>query len=116
MKQLSKPLGNAKLKQLRKPLDSDRRGKTAIVAALFAGAALIIASGAWFGVYSVMNSVSFKVMNTSIPGFVLALLVMYFGVRSVLSVKKLSEVILKDASHFSWSNFRRAKPAKSRQI
>ncbi len=102
------------MKQLRKPLGRDKRGKVAAVAALFAGAALIIASGAWFGVYSVMNSVSFKVMDTSIPGFVLALLVVYFGVRSVLSVIKLSEVVMKDASQFSWSNFKRAKPAKSR--
>jgi hypothetical protein len=38
----------------------------------------------------------------------------YFGVRSVLSVIKLSEVVMKDASQFSWSNFKRAKPAKSR--
>jgi FtsH-binding integral membrane protein len=102
------------MKTIRKPLGRDKRGKMATVTALFAGAVLITCSGAWFGVYSVVSNVSFRVMNTSIPGFVLALLVVYFGVRSFLSVNKLSKVILKDSSYFSWSNFKRAKPAKSR--
>jgi hypothetical protein len=102
------------MKQLRKPLGQDKGGKLATVAALYAGAAIIMGSGLWFAVFSITNDISFKIMNTSIPGFVLALLVIYFGVRSVLSVRKLSQVILKDASHFSWSNFKRAKPAKSR--
>ena len=104
----------SKMKQLRKPLGQDKRGKQAMIVALLVGAALITGSGLWFAVYSVLNNVSFRVMNTSIPGFVLALLVIYFGLRSLLSVKKLSQVIMKDAAHFSWSNFKRAKPAKSR--
>lgn len=102
------------MKNLRKPLGQDKKGKVATVAALLTGAVLIAGSGLWFAVYSIINDVSFKIMNTSIPGFVLALLVIYFGVRSILSVRKLSQVILKDSSHFSWSNFKRAKPAKSR--
>jgi hypothetical protein len=106
--------GELHVKKIRKPLGRDKRGKTAIVAALFTGAVLITGSGAWFAVYSLMGNISFKVMNTTIPGIVLALLVMYFGIRSFLSVNKLSKVILKDSSYFSWSNFKRAKPAKSR--
>lgn len=102
------------MKKVRKPLGNDKRGKMAIISALFAGAVLITGSGVWFAVNSIVNDISFKVMNTSIPGFVLAVLVIYFGVRSLLSVNKLSKVILQDSSYFSWSNFKRAKPAKSR--
>jgi hypothetical protein len=102
------------MKQLRKPLGQDKSGKTALVAALFAGAAAITCSGLWFAVYSVMNNISFKVMKTNLPGIALALLVVYFGIRAILSVKKLSGVILQESSYFSWNNFKRAKPAKSR--
>jgi hypothetical protein len=102
------------MKQLRKPLGQDKRGKTAMVAALFAGAAAITCSGVWFGVYSITGNVSFKVMNTAIPGIALALLVVYFGIRSIMSVRKLSKVILQESSYFSWGNFKRAKPVKSR--
>lgn len=102
------------MKQIRKPLRQEKRGKTVMVAALLTGAVLIIGSGAWFGVYSILNNVSFRVMNTTIPGIALAVLVIYFGIRSVMSVSKLSKVIMKDSSYFSWSNFKRAKPAKSR--
>jgi FtsH-binding integral membrane protein len=102
------------MKNIRKPIGRDKKGKMAIVAALFTGAVLITGSGAWFAVYSVMNNISLKVMNSSIPGIVFALLVMYFGIRFFISVRKLSKEILKDSSYFSWSNFKKAKPAKSR--
>ena len=102
------------MKKIRKPLGASTKGKMATVAALFTGAVLITGSGAWFAVYSIMNNVSFKVLNTTIPGVAFALLVMYFGVRSFLSVNKLSKIIMKDSSFFSWSNFKKAKPAKSR--
>ena len=106
--------GESKMKQLRKPLGQDAKGKTAIVAALYAGAIIIMGSGVWFAMYSITNNIRFQIMNTSIPGLILALLVIYFGLRSILSIRKLSQVILSDSAHFSWSNFKRAKPAKSR--
>lgn len=102
------------MKKIRKPLGSEKRGKLAVVAALFTGAVLITGSGGWYMVYSIVNNVSFKILNTSIPGFVLAVLVMYFGIRSILSVNKISKEILRDSTFFSWSNFKRARPAKSR--
>ncbi len=106
--------GEFHMKTVRKPIGKGKKGKLAVVAALFTGAVLITGSGAWFAVYSVINNISFKVLNSTIPGLIFALLVMYFGVRFFLSANKLSKVILKDSSFFSWSNFKRAKPAKSR--
>ena len=94
--------------QLRKPLKAKKKGKMAIVAALYTGATLIIASGAWFAVYSILNDISFKILNNSIPGVIFGLLVMYFGVRSLLSAIKLSKVILDNTSYFSWNNFKKA--------
>jgi FtsH-binding integral membrane protein len=102
------------MKQIRKPLGRDKKGKMATVAALFTGALLITGSGVWYAVYSVVNNINFKILNSTVPGIVLALLVMYFGIRFFLSANKLSKVILKDSSYFSWSNFKKAKPAKSR--
>lgn len=104
------------MKQIRKPLGRDKKGKLAMVAALFTGAILIMGSGVWFAVYSITNDISFQVINTSMPGIVLALLVVYFGLRSLLSVKKLSKEILKDSSYFSWNNFKKSKHANSRSL
>ena len=102
------------MKKLRKPLGRDKRGKQVTVAVLLTSAAAIVGSGIWFAVYSIINDVSFQVANTKVPGVALALLVIYFGLRSFLSVRKLSQEILKDSSYFSWNNFKRNKPAKGR--
>lgn len=102
------------MKKIRKPLGGGKKGKYAIVAAMFTGTILITASGLWYAVYSIINNVNLKILNTSIPGFVLAALVAYFGIRYFLLVNKLSKEILKDSAYFSWSNFKKAKPAKSR--
>lgn len=102
------------MKQIRKPLSGGKKGKMATVAALFTATVVITASGVWFCVYSVMNNISFNILNNNVPGFVFGLLVTYFGVRNFLLVNKLSKEILKDSAYFSWSNFRRAKTVKSR--
>jgi hypothetical protein len=102
------------MKQIRKPLGVDKKGKLVVVAALFTATVLITASGVWFCVYSVLNDISFSILNNNVPGIVFGLLVTYFGVRNFLLVNKLSKEILKDSAYFSWSNFRRAKTAKSR--
>lgn len=101
------------MKQIRKPLGG-KKGKYAVIAALFTGSTLITVSGAFFAVYSIINNISLKVLNSSVPGFVLGALVAYFGIRYLVLVNKLSKEILKDSAYFSWSNFKRAKPAKSR--
>ncbi|MEL4105217.1 hypothetical protein AAFA46_00030 [Oscillospiraceae bacterium WX1] len=102
------------MKQIRQPLGRDKKSKFAVIAALFTGDVLIIGSGVWFAVYSILNNISFKILNTTVPGAILALLVIYFGVRYFVSINKLSKEILKDSSYFSWSNFRKPKTAKSR--
>lgn len=101
------------MKQIKKS-QGGKGGKYAIVAALFAGTAMITASGVWFTVYSIANNVSLMVLSNSIPGFVLGALVAYLGFRYFLLVRKLARDILKDSAFFSWSNFRRAKPVGSR--
>lgn len=102
------------MKQIRKPLSHDKIGKLAIVAALFTGSALITALGVWFAVYSIINNVSLNILSAEVPGFVLAALVAYLGIRYFILVNKLSKEILKDSAYFSWSNFKKVKFAKSR--
>jgi hypothetical protein len=102
------------MKKIGKPPSKGNGGKLAAVAALSTGALLITCSGVWFALYSITNNVSIQVLHNDIPGIVLALLVLYFGVRALLSVRKLSNKILDASASFSWSNFKKAKPLKSR--
>lgn len=78
-------------------------------------AVAITLSGAVFSVYSILNNVSFKVMSSSVPGFVFGVVVVFLGVRYILSMRKLSKELFKATSVFSWSNFKRQpKAAKAK--
>ena len=88
--------------------------KRLIIFGLYFFAWAIAFSGAFFCVYSYLKNVSFKVLNTNVPGLVFGVVVIYFGVRSILSVNKLRPELLRDDARFSWSNFKKQKPAKNR--
>ncbi|HEY5585732.1 MAG TPA: hypothetical protein VIK78_14750 [Ruminiclostridium sp.] len=75
-------------------------------------AIFICLSGVIFGVYCWVNNITFKVLNTNVPGIIFAALVIYLGVRYFLSVSKLKKELYKESSTFSWGNFRKQKVAK----
>lgn len=83
--------------------------KKLIIFGLYFIAAGITLSGLLFILYSQMNNIRIQVINVPMPGMVLGLLIAYFGIRSILSVKKLSPEISKEDARFSWDNFKRAK-------
>lgn len=83
--------------------------KIAIVFFLLATSIAITASGAFFVVYSYLNQISFKVINTEISGIIFGLVVIYLGVRYFLAVVKLKNQLYLPDSKFSWSNFKKVK-------
>ena len=87
---------------------TDKR-KIIIVNFLYATTMIIIFLGLFFSIFSLVNNISFKVLNSSIPGVVFGFLVLYLGIRYYLSVTKLKEELIKTSSEFSWSNFKVGK-------
>jgi len=76
----------------------------------------IILSGAAFSVYSIVNNVSFTVMSSQIHGMVFGAVIVFLGVRYLLSVQRLKAEVYKGTSQFSWSNFKTEKVHKSQPI
>ena len=87
---------------------TDKR-KIIIVNFLYATTMIIIFLGLFFSIFSLKNNISFKVLNSSIPGVVFGFLVLYLGIRYYLSVTKLKEELIKTSSKFVWSNFKGGK-------
>jgi len=81
---------------------------------LFAFTITIMLSGVFFIVFSLVNHISFMMLNTSIHGAVLGLLVTYLGIRNFFSVQKLKTEVYKNSSRFSWSNFKKNAPRQLR--
>ena len=84
--------------------------KVILISLLFGISAIIVLSGLFFIVFSLVNHISFTVINSKIPGAVFGLLVSYFGIRNFFSVKKLKTEVYKSSSRFSWSNFKKNAP------
>ena len=66
----------------------------------------------FFTIFSLVNHISFKILNSSVPGALFGLLVLYLGIRYYFSVIKLKEEVFKASSKFSWSNFKGKKSKK----
>lgn len=103
------------MKQVRKAAATDPPSKVALIIALYTGAGLITASGALFLAYSFIQNIQLKILNVHIPGFVVALLMLFFGVRSFISVCKLSNAMLKKPLRYSLG-FGRTGAAKGRSV
>lgn len=92
--------------------------KVIIITSLFVTSIIIMLSGAFFIIFSLVNHTSFMVLNTSVHGAFFGATVLYLGFRNFLSVRKLKTEVYKSSSKFSWSNFRKSKsnrlPARSR--
>ena len=101
------------MRQNPKQSGHDTLAKTALVIAMYAGAVLITGSGALFLVYSFARNIRLSILSLTIPGFVLALLMLFFGVRSFISVQKFSLAVLKHPPHLSL-RFLKGKPVKGK--
>ena len=88
--------------------------KKIIISALFVVATAICISGAFFSVYSYINNISFKVINTQVSGIIFGIAILYLGVRYFLSLMKLKNEVYKPTSRFSWDNFKKTKRVKSK--
>lgn len=75
------------------------------VIALIAVASAITLLGAAFGVYAVLNNISFSVMGVEIPGVVFAAVVAFLGARYLIASLRLRDKIR--GQEFSWKNFRK---------
>jgi hypothetical protein len=80
--------------------------KIVTVNILFVLSIAISLSGVFFGVYSFINNISFKVINTSVPGVIFGAVVLYLGIRYFLSVIKLRREVYGADARFDWSNFK----------
>lgn len=76
---------------------------------LFLGSLVIMFLGIFFSIFSLVNHISIKVLNSSVPGAIFGILVLYLGIKYYLSVTKLKEDLYKSDSKFSWSNFKKKK-------
>lgn len=88
------------------------RSKTTPITALFITAILIILVGAALIVFSVINNITFPVLNSQVHGSVWGVVMMFLGVRYLFSVQRLKTEIYQSTSRFSWNNF---KSEKARQ-
>lgn len=70
---------------------------------------LILLSGCVFIAYSVYFKISFKVINTNVPGAIIGLTVLYFSIRYFKMILNLKNEINKSDNIFSWSNFKKVK-------
>ena len=87
--------------------------KIAFITILFITAIAIILLGAAFSVYSIVNNISFTVMSSQIHGMVFGAVIVFLGVRYLLSVQRLKAEVYKGTSRFSWSNFKTEKVRKT---
>lgn len=93
------------------PVDSQKK---AIITVLFIVSFAISVSGAFFCVYSIINQISFQVLNAKIPGFVFGIAVLYLGIRYTMKLFQLKSELYKPTSRFSWANFKRQKHTKDK--
>ena len=91
------------------PIPEVDRSKTTSITFLFGMAALIFLSGAAFTLYSVLADVQFPMLGSEVHGAVLGAILMFLGIRYLLSVRKLSTEVYRSSSRFSWENFRSEK-------
>ncbi len=80
---------------------------------LFIVSIVIILLGTAFSVYSLVNGITIPVLSNQIPGAVFGAVIVFLGIRYLISVRRLKAEVYKQTSTFSWSNFKKEKKAKS---
>ena len=89
------------------------REKIIPIITLYIISGVIILIGTAFGVFSLINNITLPVLSSQIPGAVFGAVMVFLGIRYLLSVRKLSAEVCKSTSTFSWSNFRKAKKSRT---
>ena len=74
----------------------------------------IVFLGVFFSTYSVLNHITFTIIQTKVSGLVFGLMVCYLGIRNYLSVLDLKEKMKDSNITFSWSNFKMLKKSKKK--
>lgn len=88
------------------------KGKAAMIIILYVLSVVIMLLGAGFCAYSAIYNVQMQVMSSTIPGFVFGMIILFLGIRYLMSLSKLRQEVMKSAG-FSWENFRKAKKPRS---
>lgn len=91
------------------PVDSKKK---VLISILFVAALVICALGVFFSVYSYVNQINFKILNTQVSGIIFGLAVLYLGIRYTASLYDLKKELYKPTSRFSWDNFKKTKHGK----
>lgn len=68
---------------------------------------LIVLTGVAFSIYSYFYNVNYLILNTTVAGYVLGLVVVFLGVRYLRSLRKLWKNISGSDVVFSWNNFKK---------
>ena len=76
---------------------------------------LIILTGVAFSAYSYIYNVKYLILNTTVAGYVLGLVVVFLGVRYLKSLRKLWKNISGSDVVFSWNNFKRANAKRPKK-
>lgn len=92
------------------------KSKVIAIMTLYVASLLIIVSGVFFSIFSLINNISFQVLNSSVHGAIFGLVVSYLGLRYFFLVKKLKDDVYKTTSRFSWNNFKMPKILKHRKM
>ena len=90
-----------------------QKQKVFSIMVLFASTILIMISGLFFSIYSLIHEISFQVLTSRIHGSFFGLLVIYLGLRYFFSVKKLKSTLYTTTNEFSWNNFRKENHTKT---
>ncbi len=83
--------------------------KSIIMFLLYFGSLMILFLGMFFCAFSMLNHIWLKVWNTSVPGVVFGLLIVYLGTRYYFMVDEFKKKLYAKDNDFSWSNFRKRK-------
>jgi hypothetical protein len=94
-----------------KTVNKPSKAKKTSIMILTSTAIAIISSGVFFAIYSFVNNISFKVLNTNVSGIIFGVVVIYLGIRYLMSISKLKKALFQTNSTFSWSNFKKQKVA-----
>lgn len=89
--------------------------KKVMISVLFIFACAICISGVFFSVYSLLNRITFQVINAQVPGVLFGLAVLYLGIRYLISLNNLRKEVYKPTSRFSWDNFKKESRAKHKR-
>ena len=85
------------------------RKKVVAIGALYLVSIAIMFLGLSILIYSLVNHISYLVLNSKIHGAVFGAVITFLGARYFLSVRRLQAEVYKATSKFSWDNFKKSR-------